>query len=308
MKRAVVTWLAWVLVAGCNGGGKQIVQPIGEGKTDFMSGVLARGELDYGVPVEDSFTHELEFHSYVLHAADGAAITAEITQKGTSRDLDTTLFLFGPGLPDGGSGPLVDHDDDAGWGSHSRLSVGIAGVGHYTLVVGTADGLGKGAYRLLVSCDNGACRPPDTPLDLDPIEVPHALWDMFEGAQQPGWAYVDILAFRWSGYEATPTLIQAVTPYRDYWMTGHDFHHGYDEVFSYRGEISRDGFGQHLLAYDGDLEVFEQTAGITGGYRVGLGDVEFDCAPGATCWESHYVVLPAGLDTLYVVILGAGEE
>lgn len=308
MKRALVTWLAWMFVAGCNGGGKEIVQPIGEGKTDLMSGVLARGELAYGVPVEDGFTHELEFHSYVLYAAEGAAITAEITQKGTARDLDTTLFLFGPRPSEGGSGPLLDHDDDAGWGSHSRLSVGIAEVGHYTLVVGTADGLGKGAYRLLVTCDNDACQPPDTPLDLEPVEVPDALWDAFEGAQQPSWAYVDILAFRWSGYEGTPTLDQAVPPYRTYWMEEHEFYEEDDDVFSYQGEISRDGFGQHLSEYDGDLEVFEQASGINGGYRVGLGEVEFYCAAGATCWESHYVVLPADADILYVVVLGAGEE
>ncbi|MBU0551794.1 endonuclease [Myxococcota bacterium] len=135
-----------------------LVTPQLDGKSDFAQTVTLHGALSWEAAVEGAFTQHFEFHRYTLNIATPSALRLEITQAGTSRDLDTSLFIFGPRAAEEDAGPLVAQDDNSGWGPHARLDLSGLPSGEYAVVVGTADALGKGRYRLALTCGApGAC-------------------------------------------------------------------------------------------------------------------------------------------------------
>ncbi len=141
-----------------------IEPPISEGKTDVVDRVDPRGELVAGGEVIGEMVEDLEFHGYTMEVRAGAVVALEITQRGSSRSLDSSLFVYGPMVPGGGFGSeAIAFDDDSGWGKLSRLrDLALSQGGRYLVVVGSHDGRGRGRYRLTASCaaeDPAACAP-----------------------------------------------------------------------------------------------------------------------------------------------------
>ena len=153
--------LACPLAVACSGKGDPVEPPIAGGKTDISDRVPVLGPLELGGAVEGVIDEDLEFHGYTLEVRPGSRVKLDVTQRGSSRGLDTTLFVFGPASEAGGYGSdAIAFDDDAGWGTLSRLSdLELAEGGRYLVVVGTYDGQGRGRYRLAATCLSGACGP-----------------------------------------------------------------------------------------------------------------------------------------------------
>lgn len=133
-----------------------------EGKADVGDSVQALGALGWGAEgaAASSFTQDLQFHGWQLSTRPGARATLEVTQLGSSKSLDTTLYVYGPKTAQGGYGTKATaFDDDSGWGDLSKIkSLELAG-GEYLVVVGTHDARGRGKYRLMATCESGDCAP-----------------------------------------------------------------------------------------------------------------------------------------------------
>lgn len=143
--------------------GPLVEPPFGDGKADVGDRVVDRGPLAYGTEhgATAEIVEDLEFHGYTLAARPGAVVTLDVTQRGSSRGIDTTLFVYGPRVEEGGYGTAaIAHDDDAGWGRLSRLTaLELTEGGTYLVVVGTHDARGRGRYRLEARCESGECTP-----------------------------------------------------------------------------------------------------------------------------------------------------
>ncbi len=88
-------------------------------------------------------------------------LDVEITQAGSSRDLDTTIFLYRN--ESSGAPSRIAVDDDEGWGALSRIrDFRLYSEGEYTIVVGTKGADGRGRFRLSLGCSSGDCEP-ETP-------------------------------------------------------------------------------------------------------------------------------------------------
>ncbi len=154
------------LVLGCSSGGVATIEPalapaFGADKADAADAVDRLGAIEPAGERSGVFVEDLEFHGYELVVRDGAAAALEITQKGTSKALDTTLYVYGPRNAAGQFGTkALAFDDDSGWGRYSKLaSLALPQGGTYLVVVGTRDGRGRGAYRLTSKCTTGECGP-----------------------------------------------------------------------------------------------------------------------------------------------------
>jgi hypothetical protein len=150
-------------VADTGDAGPLVEPPLSEGKADVGDRVVDRGPLAFGADAapRGSITEDLEFHGYMLSVRPGSRVALEVTQLGSSRSIDTTLFVYGPRKAEGGFGSAaIAFDDDAGWGKLSRLSnLTLDEGGTYLVVVGTRDARGRGSYRLEASCASGECAP-----------------------------------------------------------------------------------------------------------------------------------------------------
>ena len=111
---------------------------------------------------------------YVLWASAGTDFTVEVTQSGSSRELDTALEVYGPRDASGRYVAGVARDDDAGWGALSK-AVGRASEDGFYLAIVSVDpeSLGSGdyptrSYRMALSC-SGTCATEETvaPAGLD---------------------------------------------------------------------------------------------------------------------------------------------
>jgi hypothetical protein len=142
-----------------------LVEPPGDAaKADAADRVTLAGELLYGTAVTGAFTEDLSFFGYVLAARPGARVKLEVTHKGSSSKLDSTLFVYGPRSAAGFGTQAIAVDDDRGWGRLSRLdSVELTGGGEYLVVIGTHDARGRGKYRLEAVCLSGECEPELAP-------------------------------------------------------------------------------------------------------------------------------------------------
>lgn len=147
------------LLAAC--ADSSVVLPtFGRGAADGIDTVSFKGSLAQGTPVTGTFTKNQQFDGYFLDVRAGAEVKLEITHKGSSMSLDTTLFVYGPA--DGGGNfddDYVAFDNDAGYGKLSKLTTTLATAGRYAVVIGTKTGKGRGNYRLLPTCLSGDCAP-----------------------------------------------------------------------------------------------------------------------------------------------------
>ncbi|MCU0672052.1 MAG: proprotein convertase P-domain-containing protein [Myxococcota bacterium] len=165
--------------------GLLVQPPLVDGKADVGDRVLDRGPLGYGAEnaVAGEFTEDLEFHGYFLQARAGAVVTLDVTRTGSSRSLDSALFVYGPRTEDAGFGTdAIAFDDDAGWSRLSRIrSFTFAAQGEYLVVIGTANARGRGRYRLEARCESGDCLPPPPPPPPVDGDCPAAFVETIEG-------------------------------------------------------------------------------------------------------------------------------
>ncbi len=164
MRALLVTALA--LVTACADDqtrGELIAPDFAQGKADAGDKVTRSGPLGLEAAGAKSgaFTEDLELHGYELTLRPGANVHLEVTQKGTTRGLDTTLHVYGPKNTTGAFGSVARaFDDDAGYAKLSLIKWMTAPEGGTLLVVvGTRNGRGRGSYRLETRCMNGACEP-----------------------------------------------------------------------------------------------------------------------------------------------------
>lgn len=152
---------ASMLACAADGGDDAVVPNLGSGgKADAADRVIDQGPLGLEVARHGTFVEDLQFDGYRLNVREGAEVRVEITRAGTKAKLDTTLFVFGPCTDEGCGDEAIAFDDDSGWSRQSRITgLELAEGGEYLIVVGTHDARGRGNYRLLASCENGACEP-----------------------------------------------------------------------------------------------------------------------------------------------------
>lgn len=152
-------------------GVSDVVRPAtGEGKEDVnLAAISERGYVLLGEEVAGEFTADFQFLGYRFGGAEGAEVAIEITQAGTARDLDTTLFVYGPEVTN--ASDEIAFDDDSGWGSQSAIeSLLLPAQGSYLVVVGTADGRGRGHFNLALSCLSEDCRAAPAPLSCEDFQ------------------------------------------------------------------------------------------------------------------------------------------
>lgn len=172
-----------------------IVEPSLDSKSDEFSGVENGGTLRFGEAVEGTFDQDFQFFEYTFRAREDAVLDIEITQAGSSRDLDTTLFLYRNDA--NGAPSRIAFDDDAGYGDLSHIEdFRLYAEGEYTIVVGTKDAQGRGDFRLSLGCTSGDCQPESTP-ECHPF-FEEALAECFEeigayeyGFEVPGHELID---------------------------------------------------------------------------------------------------------------------
>jgi endonuclease I len=124
--------------------------------------VLDRGRLSFDEPVEGLYDHDGQNEGFVFTGEAGAVLTLDNTHKGTTRNLDTQLFLYGPADEAGffGTEPIAA-DDDGGYGYHARIKAfTLPERGTYRVVMGTYMSIDRGRYRLLLSCLSERCVVP----------------------------------------------------------------------------------------------------------------------------------------------------
>jgi hypothetical protein len=170
---AALTGILVLIVAACSPENKTVLEPILDGKTDVLSEVNYRGRLEYGGQSEGEFVNDFQFDAWTFQAGAGVGVTIDTTHAGSSSELDNTLFLYGPADQRGEfNGPRLEMDDDSGWGQHARLqNVSLDKQGTYLVVVGTADGQGRGRYRLVLTCLSQDCSPDAPDLEGCPGDV-----------------------------------------------------------------------------------------------------------------------------------------
>jgi hypothetical protein len=166
LRLEISTVLALGWLSACVGDAKEglpVSPPFEDGKADVGDRETDQGPLGYGeaAGVTREITEDLEFHGYTLGARPGAVVTLDVTQRGSSRGIDTTLFVYGPfGEASGYGTTALATDDDTGWGRLSRLrALRLDAGGTYLVVVGTHDARGRGRYRIEARCESGDCTP-----------------------------------------------------------------------------------------------------------------------------------------------------
>ncbi|MBW2736801.1 MAG: endonuclease [Deltaproteobacteria bacterium] len=117
------------------------------------------GPIAFGGEVRGEFLEDEQLDGYVFSARAGARITLDNSNLGTTRALDSMLFLYGPVNAEGfyGATPIAS-DDDSGWGLHARIKeFTLPAGGEYLAVLGTYAGLDRGRYRLALICAGESC-------------------------------------------------------------------------------------------------------------------------------------------------------
>ncbi|MEM7608015.1 MAG: hypothetical protein AAF411_21895 [Myxococcota bacterium] len=141
------------------------------GKADVSDQINLRGAIAFGGSVEGVFEDDLQYDGYAFQAVAGAVISVETTQRGSARDLDDVILIYGPDDPVLGyeDATRIGGDDDSGWGRHARVEgLVLEEAGNYLVIVGTKNGQGRGQYRVELGCDSGACAPAAPTTDVCP--------------------------------------------------------------------------------------------------------------------------------------------
>jgi hypothetical protein len=128
------------------------------GKEDSLGGVQEVVGLGPGESYEHSFTENFQFFGFPINVQPGGVVDVEVTQRGSSRGLDTTLFIYGQV---NGEWKELVYDNDDGWGALSKIVKFEVRENFEQLiaVVGTLDARGRGNFRIQVSCVDDSCQP-----------------------------------------------------------------------------------------------------------------------------------------------------
>ncbi len=144
------------------------------GKDDGIGDLVnMHGRISFGGEVFGEFVEDDQLEGWFFTASAGSVITADNSNLGTSRNLDSTLFLYGPKRDDGfyGSEALA-FDDDSGWGYHARIKdFTIPADGEYLIVMGTFMNIDRGRYRLALLCNSASCLLPFKDILVDKDEL-----------------------------------------------------------------------------------------------------------------------------------------
>lgn len=293
---------------GCDGepsGPGQVPQLDFDSKSDFAASVDERGELTLDAPVDGEFNADMEYHAYFFTIRDGASFSLEVTQAGTARDLATVLLLYGPESSDGERDRLfVDYD--SGWGAHSKLEGAVAeSEGNYAVVVGTADGLGRGHYSLSLACESDHCRPDTRPFEIVEGEPNTEFMETFN-LYESEYCYAGGRAFSYSE-EVDANLSQAAAAIMELY-TG-EYELDTDEI-EYVGEVTLDGFSQWLGVMEYDRSVFETAVGVFEDdvYTVGQVAYSYECAASVTCSGDVMVAHFTNSHEIWTIEFGCGDE
>tara|TARA_R110002073_G_scaffold74100_8_gene181306 strand:- start:10015 stop:10887 length:873 start_codon:yes stop_codon:yes gene_type:complete len=164
------------LLLACTGAEDiEILEPTFGAKTDVSDAVSIEGVLAVNGEAIGSFEEDLSFQGYRFRVGEGAVIKLEVARKGSSSQLDTTLFIYRQISNTQFEPSALASDNDAGWGKLSRIEDQLLESGTYLAVVGTAMGLARGHYRLTLSC-TGDCEPQPI-IDGCPDEIVDELTD-----------------------------------------------------------------------------------------------------------------------------------
>ncbi len=125
-----------------------IIEPNFDEKGDgFSSSVTDLGSLEFGAETSHAFEADFQFFSFTFDAVRSAEVGIEVTQRGSSRGLDTTLFVYRMAV--GQEPRRIAFDDDDGFGALSKLAaLRLFTDDRYAVVVGTKNG--RGRFRLTV--------------------------------------------------------------------------------------------------------------------------------------------------------------
>jgi hypothetical protein len=163
--------------------GEPSAAPALGGKADVSDVVQMGDALTLGEEgaTSSEFTEDFQYHAFELDVPAGSVVDLEVSQRGTSRGLDTVLWVFGPRTEAGGYGfRHLAFDDDEGWGLLSRLrGLELTEGGRYLAVVGTYDGYGRGRFRVEAECASGGCLSAPDPL-ADVCVFGEAYYQVFE--------------------------------------------------------------------------------------------------------------------------------
>lgn len=135
---------------------------IGGGKADVSDQVNLRGSIAFGGEVTGELTDDLQYDAYAFRARAGAVVRLETTQRGSARDLDDLLMVYGPGDEVRGYADAVrvGSDTDSGWGAHARIEeLTLEDEGSYLVIIGAQDTVSRGQYRITLGCESGECAP-----------------------------------------------------------------------------------------------------------------------------------------------------
>lgn len=160
MKRSLF-FACLLAFVGCAAPG-DLVEPEFEGpglagKADGFSNIDST-EMRFGDELDGEFTRDFQYFAYEFEAREDAVIRAEVTQRGTSRSLDTTMFLYR--LSATSEPSRIASDDDSGWGAFSRIDdFRLYSEGRYAFVIGTRDSQGRGNFNVSLGCLSGECAP-----------------------------------------------------------------------------------------------------------------------------------------------------
>lgn len=154
--------------------GDGVVEPSLDGKQDTVGGAEDQGLLAFGDEATAEFENDFQFFAYTFDARENASVTIEITKKGSSQGLDTTLFLYR--LRDGQQPVRIAFDDDAGFGALSKIEdFRLFSDDRYVAVVGTKNADGRGKFRVTLGCNSGECGPVTPPDSACPAVVQAAM-------------------------------------------------------------------------------------------------------------------------------------
>ena len=125
---------------------------------EFRERVPSRGgDLVLGETTTGTFSYDGQRDNYKFSLPVDATVSFEVLYLGTQRGLDTKFFLYGPADSRGIFPRLpIASDDNGGVGRLSKMTVTLA-PGDYQLTVTTADGRGRGTYRLQYLCVSETC-------------------------------------------------------------------------------------------------------------------------------------------------------
>lgn len=154
--------------------GDDVIEPSLDGKHDTVGGAKDQGLLGFGDEAAAEFDADFQFYAYTFDARANADITVEVTQKGSSQGLDTTLFLYR--VNDGDEPSRIAFDDDEGFGALSKIEdFRLFSDDRYIAVVGTKGADGRGKFRITLTCNSGDCGPVTPPDDACPGVMQEAI-------------------------------------------------------------------------------------------------------------------------------------